>query len=301
MAEVSICIPAYNAEKYLPETLESIRNQTFKDWELIVTEDGSKDRTEDLVSEFAQSVSQPVRYQRHQKNKGLSPTRNSGIQAAASPLVALLDADDYWAPDHLESIVAVFEEREVDIVHSGSILFDDETREQISVRAPTPEEISNFRDSLYRHTYIIQPSSVVIRDRVFKKIGYFDTCFKICDDMEFWFRATRNGFNFAYTGKNSCFYRKHGTALSSRSAALVEETALVYEKHLDWPEIPRALRRETTSKTFADAGKMNFRSNPDKAGELYFRAWKHYPIAAKYLFFSAMAGLRSLVGLSQQS
>ena len=108
MSKVSICIPAYNAEEYLADALESVRSQTFSDWELIVTEDGSKDRTEELVSRFAALLSQPVRYQRHSVNRGLPATRNSGLSAANSEWIALLD------DEHEEGLnfLGFFEDRE---------------------------------------------------------------------------------------------------------------------------------------------------------------------------------------------
>ena len=72
---VSICIPAYHAERYLPETLKSVREQSFREWELIVIEDGSQDGTEEIVRQFAGEVSQNVTFQRHMQNRGLPATR----------------------------------------------------------------------------------------------------------------------------------------------------------------------------------------------------------------------------------
>ena len=91
---ISICIPAFKAERYLAETLESVRGQSFKDWELIVTEDGSRDGTEAIVGGFAGTVPQPVTYQRHDLNRGLPATRNTGIASARGTWIALLDSDD---------------------------------------------------------------------------------------------------------------------------------------------------------------------------------------------------------------
>ena len=78
---ISICIPAFRAERFLAETLASVRAQTFTDWELIVTEDGSRDRTEEIVRAFAASVAQPVRYTRHDPNRGL-PAIGNALPAA---------------------------------------------------------------------------------------------------------------------------------------------------------------------------------------------------------------------------
>src|SRR5688572_7380498 len=104
---ISICIPAFHAENFLPAALESVRAQRFTDWELIVTEDGSRDSTEEIVREFARTVSQPVRYDRHEQNLGRPATRNTGIAAATAEWIALLDADDVWTTGHLEAAAAL--------------------------------------------------------------------------------------------------------------------------------------------------------------------------------------------------
>ena len=149
MPRISICIPAYNADPYLAQALESVRNQTFADWELIVTEDGSKDGAEALVGAFARTVSQPVVYQRHEVNQGLPATRNTGIAACRGEFVALLDADDYWSPRHLETVLAKLLETGADLGHSGSVLFDSDSGATLGVRAPGCSEIDGFPLSLF--------------------------------------------------------------------------------------------------------------------------------------------------------
>src|SRR6266542_3994442 len=160
---ISICIPAYNADRYLPAALESIRAQRFKDWELIVTEDGSRDETETIVAEFARTVSQSVRYTRHAQNLGLPATRNTGIEAARGEWIALLDADDLWTAGHLEAAAVLLPQTDAELIHSGSVLFDSESGREIEVRAPSPEVVAAFPRSLFNGAYIIQPSSVILR------------------------------------------------------------------------------------------------------------------------------------------
>ncbi len=293
MPLVSICVPAYNAEKYISETLSSVCNQKFADWELIVVEDGSKDNTEKLVKEIADNVQQPVHFHRHENNMGLPATRNSGIKQAAGKYVALLDADDYWKANHLESMVSLFEKYNADIIHSGSILFDSDTGKELSIRAPKPEQENEFLNSLYNHSYIIQPSSALIKRNVFERIEYFDTDFRICDDMEFWFRAARNDCRFIYSGQQTCYYRKHGRALSSKSADLVEEIAQVYKKHLGWSAFSLSLQIKTTSRAFANAGRMHFRANPTRSSSCYFKAWKINPVHLQFLALALLGKVKA--------
>ncbi|MCX6967385.1 MAG: glycosyltransferase family 2 protein [Verrucomicrobia bacterium] len=277
---VSICIPAYRAEKYLPKALESVRKQTFQDWELIVTEDGSKDGAEALVNAFAQSVSQPVRYQRHEQNQGLPATRNTGIAASQGELIALLDADDCWEADHLETTVGRLLETGADLAHAGSLLFDSDTGRELEIRAPSPDILKRFPLSLFEGDYVIQPSSVVLRKTLWACTGGFDPTFRYVEDREMWLRCARAGGRFVFTGANTCLYRKHGEALSTHSAAMAIACARAFEKQLDWSAIPQKLRRRSTSGAWIAAARILQRSEPRTAGEYLVRAWKasHQPV-----------------------
>lgn len=293
MPRVSICIPAYRAEKYLPQALESVRKQTFQDWELIVTEDGSKDKAEALVSAFAQSVFQPVRYQRHEKNQGLPATRNTGIAASSGELIALLDADDCWEAHHLAATVGKLLETGGDLAHAGSILFDSDTGKALETRAPSLSAVERFPLSLYEGDYIIQPSSVVLRKALWERAGGFDPTFRYVEDREMWLRCARVGGRFVYTGANTCLYRKHGEALSTHSAEMAVACARAFEKQLDWDAIPETLRRRSTAQAWIAAARILQRGEPRRAEEYLWNAWR----ASRALHLLAWAGALRLYGL----
>lgn len=230
---ISICIPAYNAERFLPATLESVRAQRFTDWELIVTEDGSKDATEDIVREFARSVPQPVRYDRHTQNLGLPATRNTGIASARGEWIALLDSDDVWTTGHLEAAAALMPGSPAELIHAGSVLFDSDSGRELEVRAPSSQMVTEFPRSLFNGEYVIQPSSVVLRRRLWEDVGGFDPTFRYVEDREMWIRCARTGAQFVYTGLNTCLYRKHSAAISRHGFAMALASARVYEKNID--------------------------------------------------------------------
>ena len=280
---VSICIPAYNARTYLPQALESVRAQTFADWELIVTEDGSDDGSGDLVAEFAKSVPQEVRFRRHEKNKGLPATRNSGISEARSEYIALLDADDYWAAEHLADLVAKVAETGADVVHSGSILFDSDSGQTLEVRAPTAEAVRDFPLSLFVADYIIQPASVLLSKALWTRVGGFDESFRYVEDREMWLRCARAGARFAFTGRDTCHYRKHATALSTHAAEMAIAGARVFEKHLDWTEIPEELRVRSAVETWVAGARILQRAEPRRASELLLRAQRISPRSDRLL------------------
>ncbi len=276
---ISICIPAYNAERYLPATLESVRAQRFSDWELIVTEDGSQDSTEEIVREFARTVSQPVRYDRHAQNLGLPATRNTGIASARGEWIALLDSDDVWTAGHLESVAELMHQTSAEFIHAGSVLFDSDTGRELSVRAPTPQMIADFPTSLFDGTYTIQPSSVVMRRCLWEDVGGFDPTFRYVEDREMWIRCARSGARFAYTGFNTCLYRKHANALSRHGVAMALASARVYEKNIDWDAVPSQQRRLHAAAAWKAAGRIALRDDPASARGFFTRALRHRALA----------------------
>lgn len=276
---ISICIPAYRAERYLPAALESVRTQHFPDWELIVTEDGSRDSTEEIVAAFARTVEQPVRYERHASNQGLPATRNTGIAAARGEWIALLDADDVWTAGHLEAATAHMTDPSTEFIHSGSILFDSETGREIEVRAPSAAAIAQFPSSLFNGTYLIQPSSVVLRRRLWADVGGFDPTFRYVEDREMWIRCARTGAPFVYTGLNTCLYRKHDTGLSRHGIAMALASARVFEKNIDWEAVPRSVRRSQAANAWMAAGRMALRTDPASALDFFRQSLRHRALA----------------------
>jgi GT2 family glycosyltransferase len=101
---VSIILPTFNRARFLPQALESIKAQTFTDWELIVVDDGSTDNTRELVEELTRGWPQLVRYHQ-QENQGAYGARNTGLELAAGEYVAFFDSDDVWLPHHLADCV----------------------------------------------------------------------------------------------------------------------------------------------------------------------------------------------------
>lgn len=267
---ISICIPAFRAERFLGETLASVRAQSFTDWELIVVEDGSRDATERLVAEFAAGGTQPVRYLRHEQNRGLTNTRNTGIAAARAEWIAILDSDDLWTPEHLATCWERVQSGAVDLVHGGSILFESETGAEVERRAPDAQAVADFPRSLFESRYAIQPSSALLARSLWERVSGFNPDFQHVEDREMWLRCARAGGRFAYTGRETCRYRKHGAAMSAQSAAMAEACARVLAAHLDWGAIPQGTRRRLCAEAWAAAARLRWRNDP-KLARSYFR------------------------------
>src|SRR3989344_1865760 len=98
MSKVSVVLPTYNRAHTLERAVRSVLNQTHKDFELIVVDDGSTDNTRDIVVSFADGR---IRYIKHESNKGVAEARNTGIGASRASLIAFQDSDDEWLPHKL--------------------------------------------------------------------------------------------------------------------------------------------------------------------------------------------------------
>jgi len=159
-----------------------------------------------------------------------------------------------------------------DLVHSGSILFESDTGKYLEIRAPSSGMVESFPHSLFVGSYIIQPASVLLRKKLWEKVGGFDPAFRYVEDRDMWLRCARAGAHFVYTGEPTCLYRKHTAALSTHAPEMAEAAAAVYDKHLDWEAIPLDLRRRLDAETWAAAGKLRQRREPRLAQKNFQRA-----------------------------
>ncbi len=254
---VSICIPAFKAERFLRETLESVRAQTFTDWELIITEDGSRDGTESVVTTFAASVPQPVRYTRHDSNRGLPATRNTGLALARGEWLALLDADDLWLPEHLTRCLAAAPASGPALIFGGSSVFDSDTGTELLRREPPPDRLHDLGGALHDGRLVIQPAAAMFNRAAFTAVGGFDPGFPICNDFDYWMRSARAGVALIYNGSVTLRYRKHPGAMSNKSAALIAESARIYLANArGFPGRPPVSARRAARRRFLNAARI---------------------------------------------
>jgi glycosyltransferase involved in cell wall biosynthesis len=125
--QVSIITPCYNGEKYIGETIESVIAQTYSDWEMIIVDDGSKDKSAEVVQEFVERDSRITLVQ--QANAGSAAARNNGIRRAEGRYIALLDADDLWDSNFLEEQLKLMKEKDATCVYSSYRCIDENSNE----------------------------------------------------------------------------------------------------------------------------------------------------------------------------
>lgn len=191
---VSVIIPTYNRAGYIEKALESVFSQSYKDFEIIVVDDGSTDGTKGVLDSYLRDGR--VRYL-HQQNQRVGKARNNGISRARGSYIALLDSDDYWIDTRkLEKQVDFFETHPDYTLVSGGIIRVDERGQTIS-RTLNPETDGALRKAMLL-SCLFAPSAVVFRKSDFEKIGGFNAHSDLSEDWELFFELGKLGklYNF---------------------------------------------------------------------------------------------------------
>ena len=222
MPDASIIVPAYNAEHYLPETLNSLLAQTYTDFEIIVVDDGSTDQT----VKKAQALNDPRLKVIRQSNRGLAGARNSGIAEATGKYIGFCDSDDLWMPRKLEKHIRHLEARpDVGLSFSGSALIDENSLQIGLSQTPKTTGIS-AKDVLLRNP-IGNGSSPVFRRAALQDIAWrpdheqnrdwwFDEDFHQTEDIECWMRfVLTTSWKIEGLSEDLTLYRVHASGLSA--------------------------------------------------------------------------------------
>lgn len=171
MPKVSVIIPAYNAENTIVETIESIQKQTLPDFEVLVIDDGSKDKTIEVVKQIADPRVQVFAY----PNGGVSVARNRGIEQAKGEFIAFIDNDDLWTEDKLELQIAALEKNpQASAVYSWTVnMMDDGESISFVQGAESTVEGNIYPDLLLGH-FIASGSNVLVRREVIDVVGGYE-------------------------------------------------------------------------------------------------------------------------------
>lgn len=178
---ISVIIPTYNAEKYISETIQSVISQTFKDWELIIVDDGSSDRSSNLIKELSET--EPRINYLYQENAGVSKARNKGLEKASGDIIALLDADDLWHENKLEIVSEIFDRNEVDWTFSDVLEFEINGKEHIKKLDKSNDFLKSLL--LWDGKVLTAPSGIVFKKSCFDKGCKFDPNFSTAADQDF--------------------------------------------------------------------------------------------------------------------
>ena len=199
---ISVIMPCYNGERYLEESIQCVLNQSYKDIELIIVDDGSTDDSKDIIKTYGKRVRLF-----EQTNKGPYPSRNLGIHHSTGEFIAFLDADDYWAPDCLEKLYNGMIQTNADLSYCGwQNILENGDNGPLYV-PPAYEKGDLFASFLKGCPWPIH--AALIRKEIVDKINGFSTrCFSAMD-YDFWIRTSAVTQNITLVPEVLAFYRWH--------------------------------------------------------------------------------------------
>src|SRR5919202_4312270 len=201
MPLISVIIPAYNAEKTIKQTIESVLNQTFSDFEIIVINDGSQDSTLEIVSSIPDPRIKVFSY----PNAGPQKSRNRGWGNASGEYVSFLDADDLWTPDKLEAqLKALQENPQAAVAYSWSDWIDESGQ---FLRAGGHITVNgNAYEKLLLRDFVESGSNPLIRRQALDKVGDFDQSVTPAEDWDMWLRLAAR-YEFVTVPSPQILYR----------------------------------------------------------------------------------------------
>ena len=184
MASVSVIIPTFNRASKVARAIASVLSQTISDYEIIVVNDGSTDRTSSALTSFGSHI----RVITHPQQLGVSAARNTGVKSTTSPFIAFLDSDDYWLPEKLAVQISFFLE------HPEAVAC--QTQEKwIRKGLPVNPKKKHLKPSgdIFSQSLklcLVSPSAVMLKRSLLEEVGLFDETFPWCEDYDLWLRVT---------------------------------------------------------------------------------------------------------------
>ena len=237
---ISIVIPVYNAEKYLEQCLNSVKNQTYKNFEVILVNDGSIDNSESICKEFVES---DTRFRYYLKaNGGASSARNFGLDNVTGEYITFIDADDWVDENHLEVLINNIKENNSDMAVSSIKKFDNVSKFGFRVHSKQEKYLLNYNKLNREEFLVILPKLIhasnsykIAVSKLFKKELLsdvrFDESIVYGEDLEFFFKIYNNISSISYVDEVSYIYRLYDESTSSKFGQLYMKQELgIYKK-----------------------------------------------------------------------
>ena len=244
--KIAVVIPAYNAEAFLEETLNSVRHQSYENWSAVVIDDGSTDATYDIAKRIAGADARFKVFR--QRNGDVSSARNSGLGSADADAdaISLLDHDDLLEPNAFELLVRSLTNdsnafashgRFRSINSTGDFVPEDEVEKHFRVRKALrgrrirelgPTEPTGY-SSIVLYNPLVSPGVALVRKSSLGKVGFFDTALKACGDWDMWLRMSEYG-HIAFVDSPVLRYRRHASNVSNQTDLMEAETRQILSR-----------------------------------------------------------------------
>jgi len=253
---ISVIIPTYNRAKIVREAVESVLPQTYRNFEIIVVDDGSTDDTYEVLENYIREKKIVYHYQ---KNSGVACARNQGIKLSQGDYIAFLDSDDLWVPNKLERQMKLFE-KNVDSGVVYSWAFSRAANGNIKISRPS------YKGYLFERLLLgnlIPNVTVVFKKRIVEKIGFFDERLKRSEDWDFWLRASEH-FHFDFVPEILVEVRSFGDTITKKAELLDQTFLVVLDKVFSCGDLPAevlALKRHAYANRYLDYMTGYYRHN----------------------------------------
>lgn len=248
MPKVSVILPTYNGSRYLKDSVPSVMSQTFRDFELLIIDDGSTDQTKDVIGGYR---SDPRFIYTKQQHAGLSEARNRGLESARGEYIAFIDCDDIFLKEKLKRQVQAFDKNAVaDVVYTSERFFYDGEEER---SFPSPyEKLSGDLLFFLKRSNFIHISTIMVRKDLLRDVR-FDPLLKSHEDWDFLLRISEKGALFYYIPEELSLIR-------IRKGSMTQETGIM--------DSSRDLVGERAKKIWHDLKRSAGLTNPDGFNKL---------------------------------
>lgn len=215
---VSVLMPAYNAEKYIGEAIESILNQTYKNFEFIIVDDCSTDNTIKVIEKYMKKDKR-IKLYKNKENSGVAITLNNGLNYCSGKYIARMDSDDISLPKRFEKQMKLLKETDADICSTNLVMF---SGKKIIGRRIYNKDISKtiFIESPIGH------ATVILKKELFKKYGNYVPKFNSAEDYDLWLRFYSKGCKFVLCDEFLYKYRQHETTVKSQKTKKILKTTI---------------------------------------------------------------------------
>jgi glycosyltransferase involved in cell wall biosynthesis len=280
--QVSVVIPAYNVADFIAETLDSVLSQTFKDYEIILVNDGSPD-TEKLEKTLAPYLPHLVYIK--QENSGTAAARNAAINSARGEWLAFLDGDDVWFPEYLTAQMEALSAKNCDLIYCDALLFGEvrDKSERYTKRSPSHGAVKT--ESLISGECNVITSGTIAKRLKVLECGMFDEDLPRIgmEDFDLWFRLAKNGVRLDYQKRILLKYRVRVNSLSGSNVQRAERSLIAFDTLEQKYELTDAEKRilkirkeKMNAQLEVEKGKLNL------SQENFTEALDHFRMANKH-------------------
>jgi len=241
LPEISIIMPAYNASKFIEASIQSVQEQTFTNWELIVVNDGSTDNTSDIVRRMQRDDSRIQLLEQVNKKQGAA--RNTGMKVAKGNWIAFTDSDDLWMNNKLQQQLDAAAKYNADVIYTAGIVqYEEENRQEDYYSVYGFYKGIDMYKMLY-DTNPIPNLAVMMKKELISKAGYQDESLDVfgCEDWEYWIRLAKTGADFYGIGEKLFVYRVHNSGTSRNTIQMKKAELYAKHKNVDYSILDKAL------------------------------------------------------------